>query len=142
MTVPSQPQRFVAYYRVSTERQGRSGLGLEAQRRLVEEYVAGVGGEITAPAFVEIETGRRSDRPEMRKAIALARQQRARLVIAKLDRLARNVAFVSAIMDSGVDFVAADMPSANRFMLHVLAAVAECLATIRLAGRRQLDWPV
>jgi DNA invertase Pin-like site-specific DNA recombinase len=106
--------RFVAYLRVSTEGQGRSGLGLEAQREAVARHVTGAGGVIAAE-FVEVESGRKKDRPQLTAA----------LVIAKLDRLARNVAFVSGLMESGAEFVAADMPMVNRLTIHILAAVAE-----------------
>lgn len=115
--------RFVAYLRVSTDRQGQSGLGLEAQRAAVEGYLAG-GGRIVAEV-VEVESGRRNDRPELERALALCRAHRATLLVAKLDRLARNVAFVSALMESGVEFVAVDFPQANRLTIHILAAVAE-----------------
>lgn len=116
--------RFVAYLRVSTDRQGRSGLGLEAQRAAVRQHAAAAGGDIVAE-FVEVESGRRRDRPELAKALAACRARRAVLVIAKLDRLARNVAFVSGLMESGVEFVAADMATVNRLTVHILAAVAE-----------------
>jgi DNA invertase Pin-like site-specific DNA recombinase len=115
--------RLVAYYRVSTDRQGQSGLGLDAQRAAVAAFVAG-RGELLAE-YTEIESGRRNDRPELDRALALCRYKRAVLVIAKLDRLARSVAFISNLMESGVEFVACDMPQANRLTLHILAAVAE-----------------
>lgn len=116
--------RFVAYYRVSTDKQGRSGLGLEAQRAAVEAHVAAGRGAVAAE-FIEIESGRKKDRPQLIAALAAARAHRATLVIAKLDRLARNVHFVSGLMESGVEFVAADMPTVNRLTVHILAAVAE-----------------
>lgn len=118
------PARYIAYYRVSTDRQGRSGLGLEAQRRAVVEFVIGQGGDLAAE-YTEIESGRKNNRPELRAALEACRQRKAQLVTAKLDRLARNVAFVSGLMETGTTFVAVDMPHANKFMLHVLAAVAE-----------------
>lgn len=114
---------FIAYFRVSTDRQGRSGLGLEAQRSTVTGYVAG-RGEIVGE-FTEIESGRKVDRPQLQAALDLAARRKATLVIARLDRLARNVAFIANLMDSRVDFVACDMPEANRLTLHILAAVAE-----------------
>jgi len=117
-------RRVVAYYRVSTRKQERSGLGLEGQEAAVEEYGRRDGGEIVA-SYLEVETGKRSDRPELTKAIAHAKRTRATLVVAKLDRLARNVAFTSALMESGVDFVCCDNPTANRLTVHILAAVAE-----------------
>jgi DNA invertase Pin-like site-specific DNA recombinase len=115
---------FIAYYRVSTDRQGKSGLGLEAQRAAVVRYLASVGGILIAE-HTEVETGRRNDRPELQKALAACRKHKARLVIAKLDRLSRNVAFIATMMDSGVEFVACDNPHATRLTLHILAAVAE-----------------
>jgi DNA invertase Pin-like site-specific DNA recombinase len=116
--------QFVAYYRVSTDRQGKSGLGLDAQRAAVRQYLGTVGG-VLAAEFTEVETGRRNDRPELQKALAACRRHKARLVIAKLDRLSRNVAFIATMMDSGVEFVACDNPHATRLTLHILAAVAE-----------------
>jgi DNA invertase Pin-like site-specific DNA recombinase len=116
--------RFVAYYRVSTQRQGASGLGLEAQRSAVEAFVAQRGGQVLAER-VEVESGKRNDRPELAEALAEAKRLGAVLLIAKLDRLARNVAFISALLESGVEVQAADMPEANKFMLHIMAAVAE-----------------
>lgn len=115
---------FVAYYRVSTAAQGASGLGLEAQRQAVARHVAGAQGALVAE-FEEIESGKRNDRPQIAAAIAACRVSRATLIIAKLDRLARNVAFISSLMESGIEFVAADMPMANRLTVHILAAVAE-----------------
>lgn len=115
--------RYVSYHRVSTARQGRSGLGLDAQREAIRLHLS-AGGELVGE-HTEIESGRRNDRPELTKALAACRVHQATLVIAKLDRLARNVAFISALMDSGVEFLATDMPSANRLTLHIIAAVAE-----------------
>lgn len=118
----------VAYLRVSTERQGRSGLGLESQRAAVEAYAAGAGLTIVQE-FVEVETGKGANalakRPQLLAALAMAKKIRAKLVLAKLDRLARNVHFISGLMETGVDFVAADMPHADKFQLHIFAAVAE-----------------
>ncbi len=116
--------RFVSYLRVSTERQGASGLGLEAQREAVAGYLNGGSWTLIAEV-VEVESGKRSDRPKLAEAIRLCRLHGATLVVAKLDRLARNVAFVSALMESGVDFVAVDFPQANRLTIHIIAAVAE-----------------
>ena len=114
---------FVTYLRVSTERQGQSGLGLEAQRSAVAEYVSGKGQ--IAAEFVEIESGKKNERPQLARAMAEAKRIGAVLLIAKLDRLARNVAFIANLLESGVEIAAADMPEANRFLLHVMAAVAE-----------------
>jgi DNA invertase Pin-like site-specific DNA recombinase len=115
---------YIAYYRVSTQKQGRSGLGLEAQQEAVRTFLNG-GNWSLASEIVEVESGKRSDRPKLAEALRLCRLHGATLIIAKLDRLARNVAFVSAIMESGVEFVAADFPQANRLTIHILAAVAE-----------------
>jgi len=114
---------FVAYYRVSTDKQGQSGLGLGAQRQAVTNYLAGRADLIAE--YTEIESGKKHDRPQLAAALAECRRHRAKLVIAKLDRLARNVYFISGLMESGVEFVAVDMPEANRLTLHILAAVAE-----------------
>lgn len=117
------PQRFVAYLRVSRESQGAMGLGMEAQRVAIASYAR--GAEIAAE-YVEVESGRRSDnRPELAKAMMHAKGLQAVLIIAKLDRLARNVHFISGLMESGVEFVACDMPTANRLTIHILAAFAE-----------------
>lgn len=115
---------YVSYLRVSTQRQGISGLGIEAQRAAVERYVDQSHGTLLQE-FVEIETGSGKARPILVQSISLCRRTKATLLIAKLDRLARNVAFVSSLMDSGVEFVAADAPYANRLMIHILAAFAE-----------------
>jgi DNA invertase Pin-like site-specific DNA recombinase len=120
--------RYIAYYRVSTEKQGRSGLGLEAQRDAVMSYLNGGHWDLIAE-FTETETGKGSNalakRPQLRAALEHARKHKATLVIAKLDRLARNVAFIAQLMEAGVDFIAVDNPTANRLTLHILAAVAE-----------------
>ena len=113
---------FVAYYRVSTDKQGRSGLGLDAQRLAVADFVNG-HGELIAE-YTEIESTR-NQRPELLAALERCRRPKATLLIARLDRLARNVAFISNLMESKVDFVAVDMPEANRLTIHILAAVAE-----------------
>lgn len=120
----AQTRRYVAYLRVSTSRQGASGLGLEAQREAVTRYVQQVGG-VLVEEVVEVESGKLKDRPGLTAALDLCRLASATLTIAKLDRLARNVAFVSSLMDGGVEFVAVDAPYANRLMLHILAAFAE-----------------
>ena len=116
--------RFVAYYRVSTARQGRSGLGLEAQREAVHNHLNG-GDWKLVEEHTEVESGKRADRPELARALTACRVHNATLVIAKLDRLARNVEFIARLMNSGVDFVAVDMPQANRLTVHIMAAMAE-----------------
>lgn len=115
---------FIAYYRVSTDKQGRSGLGLDAQIAAVQQHTQRSSGEIIA-TFQEVETGKHSDRPELQKALKLCRQKKAVLVIAKLDRLSRNLAFIANLMESGADFVACDMPEANKTMLQMMAVFAE-----------------
>lgn len=119
--------KIVAYYRVSTAKQGQSGLGLEGQQAAVEAYCRQHGATIIK-SYTEVESGKRADRPELAKALGHARLAGATLVVAKLDRLARNVAFLSALMDSDVAFVACDNEHANRLTLHILAAVAEAEA--------------
>ena len=116
--------KLIAYFRVSTAQQGRSGLGLEAQREAVDAYARGVGGEVAA-AFTEVESGKRNDRPELDKALRMADVLGATLVIAKLDRLSRNAAFLLTLRDSGVRFVCADMPHADNLTIGVLALVAQ-----------------
>jgi DNA invertase Pin-like site-specific DNA recombinase len=116
--------KFVAYFRVSTDRQGKSGLGLDAQREAVMSYLNGGPWTLVAE-FTEIESGKRADRPELEKALAACKKQKAKLVIAKLDRLSRNLAFIATLMESGVEFVAVDNPHMNKLTIHILAAVAE-----------------
>ncbi|MER9504445.1 recombinase family protein [Mesorhizobium sp. M0579] len=123
-SVRQQHNTFVAYFRVSTAKQGESGLGLDAQRATVHDFCSRQGVEIGGE-FVEIESGRKADRPELERALSYCRKHKGKLLIAKLDRLARNVHVVSGLMESGVSFLALDMPQADRFMLHVYAAMAE-----------------
>ena len=114
---------YVAYYRVSTDRQGQSGLGLDAQREAVSRFV---GAGNLAAEFTEVESGKKhTNRPQLAAALAAAKKQGATLVIAKLDRLARNVCFVAGLLESGVDFVCADMPQANKTMLQMMSVFAE-----------------
>jgi DNA invertase Pin-like site-specific DNA recombinase len=117
--------KFVAYLRVSTARQGRSGLGIEAQREAVRQFVASRAGKIIAPEYVEVETGKLNERPELAKALKRCRATGATLVVAKLDRLSRNAAFLMTLRDSGVQFVAADLPEANTMTVGVMAVVAQ-----------------
>ena len=118
-------KRYVSYLRVSTPNQGENGLGVEAQREAVRRYLLSHHGEQIAE-FVEVESGKRSDRPQLAAAMALAKKRKATLLVAKLDRLSRSVAFIATLMDSkGFDLAIADMPGANRLTLHVLAAAAE-----------------
>ena len=117
-------QRLVAYERVSTARQGLSGLGLEAQRKAIEDFATSRGAKVLA-RFTEVESGRKADRPELAKALHHAKVTGAVLVIAKLDRLSRNAAFLLALRDSSVRFVAVDMPEANDLTVGIMALVAE-----------------
>jgi DNA invertase Pin-like site-specific DNA recombinase len=116
--------KFVSYLRVSTARQGRSGLGLEAQRQAVEDFLNGGSWEL-AREFVEIESGKNADRPQLAKAFQLCRLIGAKLVIAKLDRLSRDAHFLLGLEKAGVDFVAADMPQANRLTIGIMAVMAQ-----------------
>ncbi len=118
------PHPVVAYYRVSSQQQKRSGLGLLAQRDAVRRYLDVNPGRLVAE-LTEVETGRKNDRPKIVEALWLCRVYNAKLVIARLDRLARSTAMIAKLLESRVDFVAADFPLANRFTVHVLAAVAE-----------------
>jgi DNA invertase Pin-like site-specific DNA recombinase len=114
---------YISYIRVSTKKQGYSGLGLEAQTAAVTNFVNGHGKLLAS--YCEVESGKKADRPELTKALAHARRSKAILVVAKMDRLSRNVAFLSALLESSVEFVAVDNPHANRLTVHILAAIAE-----------------
>jgi DNA invertase Pin-like site-specific DNA recombinase len=116
--------KFISYLRVSTQRQGKSGLGLEAQREAVLEFLNG-GRWTLVQEVVEVESGKRNDRPALATALSLCRIHGATLVVAKLDRLARNVAFVSALTEAGIEFVAVDLPQANKLTVHIMAAMAK-----------------
>lgn len=116
--------KIIAYYRVSTKRQGQSGLGLEGQKAAVEGYAKAHGCKLLA-AYTEVESGKISERPQLAKALAHAKSAKAILVVAKLDRLSRNLAFLSSLMEAGVEFTACDNPHANRLTIHILAAIAE-----------------
>ncbi len=142
---------YVAYYRVSTDRQGESGLGLDAQRMAVARFI---GPAPLIAEFQEIESGKaHANRPKLAAALEECRRRRATLVIAKLDRLARDVHFISGLMKGGVDFVAVDMPAASPITIHILAAVAEherlmisqrtkaALAEVKRRGEKQLGNP-
>lgn len=117
--------KYVAYYRVSTKRQGRSGLGLDAQRETIMSYLRGREGAQVVGEYVEVESGRNADRPKLAEAIQHAKNANAVLVVAKLDRLARSVSFISALRESGCKFVAADLPEMTDLTLHIFAALAE-----------------
>ena len=112
---------YIAYYRVSTQKQGDSGLGLDAQRESVKNFVKLQEGEILEE-FTEVESGKKNNRPELGKALKLAKKTKSKLLIAKLDRLSRSVAFIATLMDSGVEFVAIDNPHDNELMIHIMGA--------------------
>jgi DNA invertase Pin-like site-specific DNA recombinase len=117
-------RKFIAYYRCSTARQGRSGLGLDAQQEAVQRYVTCSDGELLSE-FTEVESGKKIDRAQLDAALASCRIHGAVLVIAKLDRLARNLEFIARLLNTGVEFVATDNPTANRITIQILGAVAE-----------------
>lgn len=116
--------KYIAYYRVSTKKQGNSGLGLEAQRTAVESYLK---DKLIMAEYTDIESGTKkgNDRENLKQAVIHAKSSNAILIIAKLDRLARNVSFITTLMESGVEFIACDMPQANKFTIHIFAALAE-----------------
>jgi DNA invertase Pin-like site-specific DNA recombinase len=126
--VPAHYGKFVAYYRVSTDRQGRSGLGLDAQKDVVQQRLNGGRWQLVAE-FIEIESGKRAKRPNLDAALAACKKHKAKLIVAKLDRLSRNVSFLLKLIDSGVEVLFADLPELNgamgRFMLTTMASVAE-----------------
>lgn len=128
--------KVVAYFRVSTDGQGRSGLGLDAQREAVSRLCQSRGWKIVAE-FTEVESGKRSDRPQLQAAMHRAKVTGGTLVVAKLDRLSRSVAFLSALQDSGGRFIAADMPEANELTVHIMAAVAQ--AERKAISRRTVE---
>ncbi len=115
--------RYVAYFRVSTARQGKSGLGLAAQKSLVERFLS-AGDELVAE-FVEVQSGRNDQRVELWRAFAVAKRQNAKILIAKLDRFSRRVSFIAGIMEQGIGLVVAEMPHATDFQLHIFAALAQ-----------------
>ena len=114
--------QYVAYLRVSTRKQGYSGLGLEAQREIIQKYLR---DKIPVAEFVEIESGRKKDRPKLKEALSLCRKTEATLIVAKLDRLARNVSFLSNLLENDVEIVFCDFPQANKMVLHILSAISQ-----------------
>ena len=143
-----QKTKFLPYYRVSTPKQGLSGLGLDAQRKTVEEFVASRGGLIAQPmtederdlkasGFVEVESGRNNKRPKLAEALAQCEMTGATLVVAKLDRLSRNAAFLLQLKDSEVDFIAADLPDANTMTVGIMAVVAQYEAEVASTRTRK-----
>ena len=114
--------KYVIYYRVSTKKQGLSGLGLEAQKTIVENYIK---NSIVVAEFTEIETGKSANRPQLNKALECCKQHNATLLVAKLDRLSRNLHFVTSLQNAGIDFVYYNIPTANRLTIHIISAIAE-----------------
>lgn len=117
-------RNYITYYRVSTAQQGRSGLGLEAQRTAVQSYLDAHGGREIA-TFTEVESGKQNDRPQLAAALKRCRQTRATLLVAKLDRLSRNAAFLLTLRDAGTRFVAADLPDMNETVVGIMAVIAQ-----------------
>ncbi|MGJ5029509.1 recombinase family protein, partial [Bradyrhizobium sp. HKCCYLS2038] len=115
--------RYIAYYRVSTERQSKSGLGLAAQQRIIHEYVASAGCLIGE--FRDVQSGKNDCRPQLRSAIQLAKRENANILIARLDRFSRRVSFIASILEQGIGLVCAEMPNATDFQLHIFAALAQ-----------------
>ena len=113
---------YVAYLRVSTQRQGTSGLGLQAQQEIIRNYL---NGNFPIAEFIEVESGRKSDRPKLHEALELCKKKKATLIVAKMDRLSRNVAFTSQLLDSGIEIVFCDFPRANRLVLTIISAISE-----------------
>lgn len=113
---------YVSYLRVSTQKQGYSGLGLQGQQEMIRNYLKGID---TIAEFIEIESGKKSDRPKLSEALELCKKTGSTLVVAKLDRLSRNVAFTSRLLESGIDIIFTDMPEANRLVLHIIASISE-----------------
>ena len=118
-------KKYIAYYRVSTQRQGVSGLGLEAQQTIVNNFIKSCGGEIKS-SYTEIESGKNDkNRPQLQAALNECSKSGHTLLVAKLDRLARNLHFITTLMESNIDFTACDIPSANKFTIHIFATLAE-----------------
>ncbi len=116
--------KYISYIRVSTGKQKKSGLGLEAQQHLIKQYIGNQNGELIAE-YEEVESGKRNDRPQLAEALRMCKRHKATLVIATLDRLGRRVSLISRLMEQNTDLVCADMPHASTFELHIRAAIAE-----------------
>lgn len=115
-------QQYVSYLRVSTQKQGYSGLGLEAQKEIIRNYL---NGKTPVTEYVEVESGRKKDRPKLKEALELCRKTGSTLIVAKLDRLARNVSFLSSLLENDVEIVFCDFPQANKMVLHILSAISQ-----------------
>jgi len=127
---------YVAYLRVSTQKQGYSGLGLEAQKEIIQKYLS---HKNPIAEFIEIESGRKTDkgRPKLKEALQLCRKTGANLIVAKLDRLGRNIVFLSQLLESDVDIVFCDFPQANKIVLHILAAISQYEAELVATRTKQ-----
>lgn len=128
--------QYVAYLRVSTQKQGYSGLGLEAQREIIQNFLY---DKNPIAEYIEVESGRKTDigRPKLKEALEVCRKTGAKLIVAKLDRLARNVAFLSQLLESDVDIVFCDFPQANKMVLHILAAISQYEAELVATRTKQ-----
>lgn len=133
LTLPME-HKYVAYLRVSTQKQGYSGLGLEAQREIIEKHLK---DKKPIAEFVEVESGRHNDRPKLKEALELCRKTGANLIVAKMDRLSRNVAFTSQLLESDVEIVFCDFPQANKMMIHIVSAIAQYEAELTATRTRQ-----
>lgn len=122
--------KYVAYLRVSTQKQGYSGLGLEAQREIIHNYLHDT---IPISEYVEVESGRKSNRPKLKEALSQCRKEGAILIVAKLDRLARSVSFLSSLLESDVEIVFCDFPQANKMVLHIISAISQYEAELTAA---------
>ena len=129
-----QTTKYVAYLRVSTQKQGFSGLGLESQREIIQNYLYDI---TPISEFIEVESGRKSNRPKLKEALDLCRKTGATLIVAKLDRLARNVSFLSSLLENDVEIVFCDFPQANKMVLHILAAISQYEAELIATRTRQ-----
>lgn len=126
--------KYIAYLRVSTQKQGYSGLGLEAQRDIIRNYL---GDIMPLSEFIEVESGRHNDRPKLKEALSQCKTTGATLIVAKLDRLARNVSFLTSLLDSGQDIVFCDFPSANKMVISILGAIAQYEAELTATRTKQ-----
>ncbi len=130
----NETRKYVAYLRVSTQKQGYSGLGLEAQREIIQKHLYDI---TPISEFIEVESGRKSNRPKLKEALDLCRKTGATLIVAKLDRLARNVSFLSSLLENDVEIVFCDFPQANKMVLHILAAISQYEAELIATRTRQ-----
>ena len=130
----NETRKYVAYLRVSTQKQGYSGLGLEAQREIIQKHLYDI---TPISEFIELESGRKSNRPKLKEALDLCRKTGATVIVAKLDRLARNVSFLSSLLENDVEIVFCDFPQANKMVLHILSAISQYEAELIATRTRQ-----